>query len=104
MSSSSTAITDVRILGYGLAVMGTKPEVALALQRIQILTTIRATDDFTIRGYGDTPMYTLVASINKDLAGLIVVDSGCSWQAFNDRNAFIIFRAHKLSKVGFEHR
>ena len=50
-------------------------------------------NEYTIRGCSDLsqPIYTLVAA-HQDLAGLIVVDSGCSRHAFNNRNAFITFR------------
>ena len=51
---------------------------------------------YTIRGCSDPsqPMYTLVAA-HQDLAGMIVVDTGCSRHAFTDRNAFISFRPAK---------
>ena len=59
-----------------------------------------ATDDYSIRGCSDSePMYTLVASIHKDLASLIVIDSGCSRHVFNDCNAFIDFRAIKSNPI-----
>ena len=60
---------------------------------------------YTIRGCSDPsqPIYTLVAAY-QDLAGIIIVDTGCSRHAFTDRNAFILFRPAKginpIARIG----